>query len=248
MRHYGDRMFKLKLLAAALAVMVVGASTGCDSGPEKVERWATTENTNVKIDWDKVNEAYKQASGPEDLEKRVNEIYEGDEVISVAVQDQDNKTQVVTGFFDKNTNGAVDEGEKIFTIKREPTGEGTAQIQTTGYGPYYGYHSPLLSIASGMLLGSMMSNMFSPRYVPVYTQPYVTPTGRVASIHSERSSYRAANPARFGPRSQSGRSYGGSKATTSRPSVRPSSGFRRGGGGFGLARAGRAVRPERLTA
>jgi hypothetical protein len=241
-------MFKLKLLAAALAVMVVGANAGCDSGPEKVERWATTENTAVKIDWDKVNEAYKQASGPEDLEKRINEIYEGDEVISIAVQDQDNKTQVVTGFFDKNTNGSVDEGEKIFTIKREPTGEGTAQIQTTGYGPYYGYHSPLLSIASGMLLGSMMSSMFMPRYVPVYTQPYVTPTGRVASLHSERSSYRAANPERFGPRSQSGRAYGGSKATTSRPSVRPSSGFRRGGGSFGLARAGRAVRPERLTA
>src|SRR6185503_16661320 len=168
---------KTKLLAAALLLAVPLAGTGCDSGQEKVERWATTDNTNVQIDWNKVNEAYKQASGPEDLEKRINEIYEGDEVISVAVQDQDNKTQVVTGFFDKTTNGSVDEGEKIFTIKREPTGEGTAQIQTTGYGPYYGYHSPLLGIASGMLLGSMISNMFMPRYVPVYTQPYVTPTG-----------------------------------------------------------------------
>src|ERR1043165_7266478 len=138
MRHYGVRMFKLKLLAAALAVMVVGASTGCDSEPKKVDRWATTENTNHKLDWGKVNEAYKQASGPQDLEKRINEIYEGDEVISIAVQDQDNKTQVVTGFFDKNTNGTVDDGEKIFTIKREPTGEGTAQYQTMGYGPYYG--------------------------------------------------------------------------------------------------------------
>ena len=242
-------MFKLKLLAAALAVMVVGANAGCDSGPEKVERWATTENTSVKIDWDKVNEAYKQASGPEDLEKRINEIYEGDEVISIAVQDQDNKTQVVTGFFDKNTDGKVDESEKIFTIKREPTGEGAAQIQTTGYGPYYGYHSPWLSIASGMLLGSMMSSMFMPHYVPVYTQPYVTSGVRASSLHAERSSFRAANPERFGPRSQSGRSYG--KASTTRtPSYRPSGGggFRRGGGSFGLKRAGRAVRPERLTA
>jgi hypothetical protein len=242
-------MAKLKLLAAALAIMVVGASAGCDSGPDKVERWATTENTSVKIDWDKVNEAYKQASGPQDLEKRINEIYEGDEVISIAVQDQDNKTQVVTGFFDKNTNGTVDEGEKVFTIKREPTGEGTAQYQTMGYGPYYGYHSPLLSIASGMLLGSMMSSMFMPHYVPIYTQPYVTPTTRVTSLHSERSSFRAANPERFGPRSQSGRSYGGSRPSIKSPSVRPSSGgFRRGGGSFGLRRAGRAVRPERLPA
>lgn len=242
-------MFKLKLLAAALAVMVVGANAGCDSGPERVERWATTENTTVKIDWDKVNEAYKQASGPEDLEKRINQIYEGDEVISVAVQDQDNKTQVVTGFFDKNTNGTVDEGEKIFTIKREPTSEGAAQVQTTGYGPYYGYQSPWLGIASGMLLGSMISNMFMPHYVPVYTRPYITPPVRVTSLHSERSSFRASNPERFGPRSQSGRSYG-KAAPTRTPSYRPSSGggFRRGGGSFGLARAGRTVRPERLTA
>ena len=241
-------MAKIKLLAAALAVLMIGGSVGCESRSDRVERWATTEDTRVKLDWDKVNEAYKQASGPQDLEKRINEIYEGDEVISVAVQDQDNKTQIVTGFFDKNTNGTVDEGEKIFTIKREPTGEGTAQVQTTGYGPFYGYHSPLISIASGMLLGSMMSSMFMPHYLPVYTQPYITPSTRVSALHSERSSYRASNPARFGPRSQSGRSYGG-RSPASRPPVHvPSGGTRRGGGFFGLSRAGRAERPERLTA
>jgi hypothetical protein len=243
-------MSKLSLLAGALAVLItgasLGASAGCDSGPSRVERWATTENTNVKIDWDKVNEAYKQASGPEDLERRINEIYEGDEVISVAVQDQDKQTQVVTGFFDKNSNGAVDDGEKIFTIKRELTGETTAQYQTMGYGPYYGYHSPLLSIASGMIVGSMISSIFMPHYVPVYTHAYVTPMTRVTSLHSERSSYRASNPARFGPRSQSGRTYGA--PPTSRPISRPSGGTRSGGGVFGLARAGRTVRPERLSA
>jgi hypothetical protein len=240
-------MFKLKFLAAALAVLMVGTGVGCDSGRDRVERWATTENTTVKIDWDKVNEAYKQASGPEDLEKRINEIYEGDEVISVAVHDQDNKIQVVTGFFDKNTNGKVDDGEQIFTIKRELTGEGTAQYQTMGYGPYYGYHSPLVSIASGMLLGTMMSSIFMPHYVPAYTYPYATPVGRAVSIHNERLSFRAANPARFGPRSQSGRNYGGGKPSIPRPSSRPSVGPRSGGGTFGLTRTGRAVRPERLA-
>src|SRR5215213_3065562 len=115
---------KTKLLAAALALAVPLATAACAPDTERTERWATTENTNVKIDWDKVNEAYKQANGPEDLEKRINEIYEGDEIISISVKDQDDKTQVVTGFFDKNTNGGIDEGEQIFTIKREPTAEG----------------------------------------------------------------------------------------------------------------------------
>lgn len=230
---------KTKLLAMVLAVAVPIAGAGCAPDMEKTERWATTENTNVKIDWDKVNQAYRDANGPEDLEKRLNEIYEGDEIISVAVKDETDKTQVVTGFFDKNKSGNVDEGEAIFTIKRSPTPEG-AQYQTTGYGPYAGYHSPFFGIASGMLMGAMMSSMFMPTYVPVQ---YATSAARAGDLHSQRSSYRAANPQRFGPRSQSGRQYGGKSTGGTR-----SGGGRRGGGGFGLRRAGRTVRPQRLTA
>ncbi|HEU0033518.1 MAG TPA: hypothetical protein VFQ53_22960 [Kofleriaceae bacterium] len=231
-----------KLLAAILSTaLLAGAGAGCNSEPGGVERWATTENTNVKIDWDKVNEAYKQADGPEDLERRINEIYEGDELISISVQDTDAKTQVVTGFFDKNKSGNIDEGEKIFTIKRDVTGEGTAQVQTTGYGPYYGYTSPLMSIATGMLIGSMMSHAFSPAYVPVYSRPYTTSAARMSSLESHRSGYRAANPTRFSkPSRTTGRSYGGS------PSRGRTGGSFRGGGRFGLARAGRTEKPVRL--
>lgn len=227
---------KTKLLAAALALAVPLATTACSREPETVDRWATTENTNVAIDWNKVNEAYKTANGPEDLEKKINEIYEGSEVISISVKDSEaDKTQIVTGFFDKNTNGTVEDEEKIFTIKREPTPEG-AQYSTQGHGHYAGYSSPFFSIVSGMLVGSMISSMFMPRYVPM---AYVTSPSRVGDIRSQRQAYRAANPGRA---SQSGRKYGG-RPTGTRPS-----GGRRGGGGFGLKRAGRAVRPQRLTA
>jgi hypothetical protein len=231
---------KSRFLAAILAGSVITAGAACSTDGRGNDRWATTENTNVKIDWDKVNEAYKQAEGPEDLERRINEIYEGDEIISISVKDQDEKTQVVTGFFDKNKSGSVDEDEKIFTITRRITGEGTGEMQTTGYGPYYGYHSPMLSIATGMLLGSMMSHAFMPRYMPAYTTPYTTSASRAGNIASQRQSYRQANPSRFSkPSRTTGRTYGGSKGG--------GGGFR-GGGRFGLRRAGRAVRPERLTA
>ncbi len=238
---------ELKSLAVLIVALPLGvASIGCNSpsssSSERTERWATTENTNVALDWDKVNEAYKLAEGPEDLERRLNEIYQGSEVISVSVSDLDAKTQLVTGFFDKNTNGVVDESEKIFTIRRELTGETSAQYQTVGYGPYAGYHSPFFSIASGMLMGSMMSRMFMPGYAPMYHQPYTTPPSRVADVRQTRSSYRAANPSQF-QRSQSGRTY-------NRPTTTPrgSKGFgggggRFGGGGkFGVATKGRAVR------
>src|SRR5687768_18422138 len=122
---------KTKLLAAFLGVsLALGSTAGCSSEDKGDERWAATANTNVQIDWDKVNEAYKAAEGPEDLEKRINEIYQGDEVISISVQDLDDKTQEVVGFFDKNSSGSIDEGEKIFAMKRQVTGEGTAQLQT----------------------------------------------------------------------------------------------------------------------
>jgi hypothetical protein len=243
-RPYGSPMIsKVKHLAASLAVLVPLTVMGCSSSEsEQTERWATTENTNVKIDWDKINEAYKQANGPEDLEKRVNEIYEGDEIISISVQDLDNKVQVVTGFFDKNVDGAVEESEKIFTIKREITGEGQAQMQTTGHGHYYGYSSPFLGIATGMLLGSMMSSMFMPSYMPMYTTAYATSPSRHAQVSQSRSQHRAANPSRY-QRSQSGRSY-------SSPSRSTSGGGRSGGGGggrFGLARAGRTTQPTLLV-
>lgn len=219
---------KTKLLAAVLGASLAIGPVGCSSESENTERWATTENTNVKIDWDKVNEAYKQAEGPEDLERRLNEIYEGDEIISVQVKDNDDKSQTVTGFFDKDTSGTVEEGEKIFTITRTVTGEGQAQYQTVGHGHYYGYHSPFFGIASGMLMGAMMSSMFMPSYAPMY---YSTSASRVGQIQSQRSSYRAANPSRFSKRSQSGRSYGGGKSSggTSRS---------RGGSRFGVSRPG----------
>lgn len=229
-------IIKAKLLAAVLGVtLVAGAGAGCSSESDRPQRWATTDNTNVDIDWDKVNEAYKQASGPEDLEKRINEIYEGSEIISVSVQDTDDKTQVVTGFFDKDKDGKVSDGEKIFTIKRDLKGS-EAQYQTQGYGPHYGYYtSPFFSIASGMLMGAMLSNMFTPSYVPMYTQPYVTSASRATQLSSARSSYRAQNPARYSKPSQTGRSYGGGKATTRAPA--PS----RGGSKFGVAARGRSV-------
>jgi hypothetical protein len=229
-------MKKLAVLAAALSFALAGCEQRRDDRGN--DRWATTENTNVAIDWDKVNKAYEQAEGPQDFEKRVNEIYEGDEIISVSVQDLDDKTQVVTGFFDHNTNGTVDEPEKVFTIRREITGEGAAQYATQGHGHYGMYHSPMMSIASGMLMGAMLSSALSPRYVPVYTQPYTTDSARRGELRNQRSSYRAQNPGKYSrpAPSKSGRSYGGG------------GGGRRGGGRFGIRRAPGAPRPVRLTA
>lgn len=225
---------------ALAAAVSLGGVTAC--GSPGTDRWVVTENTNVELDWDAINEAYKNAEGPEDFEQKVNEIYTGDEIISVSVRDNDDKSQVVTGFFDKNESGNVDDGEKIFTIQRDITGADSAQYQINGYGPYGYYHSPMMSIASGMMMGMFLSSMFSPGYRPVYVTPYTTAPGRRAALAESRSSFRAANPAKFPKASGSGRSYGNRGGAFGSSGSGRSSGGRRSGGSFGVQRpAGRRV-------
>ncbi len=245
-------------LAAVAALLVGVPACGGDSRSRGNDRWVTTQDTTVEIDWDAVGKAYRDAEGPEDFEKKVNEIYTGDEIISVAVQDVDAKTQEVTGFFDKNKDGKVEEPEKVFSIRRDLVDQNKAQYRVSGHGPYAGYHSPMWSLASGMAMGYMMSRMFSPGYAPVYTQAYVTSPTRHGELTSHRDSYRSKNPDKFrkGKTSQSGRQYGrkgsnfgGGKPTSSTPSSRPSSRPRSsfGGGRFGI-RGRKARRVVRLEA
>ncbi|KYG08910.1 hypothetical protein BE21_20900 [Sorangium cellulosum] len=231
------------VLLTALAVATAGCDSAGNGGPSK-DRWATTENTTVDLDLDKVNEAYKTAEGPEDFERRVNELYQGSEVISVAVKDLDAKTQVVTGFFDKNGDGGVQDPEKVFTIRRDVSGEGAAQMQTSGFGPYAYYSSPVMSLASGMLLGAMVSSALRPNYVPVYTQPYTTPPGRAPDLRSQRDAYRASNPSAVdhSKSSQTGRRYNNTGSS------RFGSGKSGAGSRFGVRRGERGRRPERLVA
>ncbi|HRI07114.1 MAG TPA: hypothetical protein PKW35_04810 [Nannocystaceae bacterium] len=231
-----SRPIRTLALVSALA-LAAGAVPACGGPSPGNERWVTTENTQVDIDWDAINKAYLEAEGPEDFERRVNEIYTGDEVISVAVQDLDEKTQVITGFFDGNADGAVADGEKIFSIKRDLKTSEAAQYQIEGHGHYSHYHSPIWDIAMGMMVGNMISSMFLPTYRPMYLTPYTTSPMRRDALVGQRNTYRAQNPGKFAKSSQSGRSYGSKGSSWGSRSSTPSSSPRRssfGGGRFGL--------------
>ncbi len=229
-----------RALVIALGASVAATGFTACGGPQGNERWVATEDTTVEIDWDAINQAYRDAEGPEDFEKRVNEIYTGDEIISVSVRDTDEKTQIVTGFFDKNEDGQVGEGEKVFTIQRDIVDPNKAQYAINGHGAYGYYHSPMWDIASGMIMGSMLSRMFMPGYTPMYMTPYTTSPAARGALATQRSAYRAANPAKFQKASGSGRTYG-SKGGSFGGGGR-SGGGRSGGGRFGFKRpAGRKV-------
>ena len=241
---FDNASWSSRLLGAAVAVSLGVAVPACGAG---TDRWVTTEDSRVDIDWDELATAYKDAEGPEDFERRVNEIYVGEEIISVAVQDTDSKTQIVTGFFDKDEDGKVGEEEKIFTIQRDLMGD-KGQYQVAGAGAYSGYHSPMLSIVTGMLMGSMMMSMFSPGYRPMYTTPYTTPAGSRGALASQRNSYRSANPDKHAARvSKSGKSYGGKGGAFGGGRSTPAPRGPRGGSRFGSKRAPMHA-PTRLVA
>ena len=56
------------VLLTALAVATAGCDTSGSGGRSK-ERWATTENTTVELDFDKVNEAFKAVNAAQQAAK-----------------------------------------------------------------------------------------------------------------------------------------------------------------------------------
>lgn len=259
MKEHNVRGASMVAIAALLLAAPACGGPSRDSQSKRTDRWVTTEDTTVEIDWDAVGEAYKTAEGPEDFETKVNEIYTGDDIISVSVHDQDAKTQDVTGFFDRDKDGKVGESEKVFSIRRDLVDESSAQYQVSGHNSYSHYSSPIVPLLAGVATGYMVSRIFSSGYSPSYSQPYVTPTSRHAALTSHRDGYRQSNPDKFkssassksgaGQKSRTGKSYGskggnfggGRSSPTPRPSSRPS-----GGGRFGIKR--RPAKVVRLEA
>lgn len=240
-------------LVAVTALLLAAPACGGGSSSRGNDRWVTTQDTTVDIDWDAIGKAYKSAEGPEDFENKVNEIYTGSEIISVAVHDTDAKTQEIVGFFDRDTDGKVADSEKIFTLKRNIVDGNAAEYQIRGHGGYSSYHSPMWTILAGAATGYMLARVFSPSYSPAYSQRYVTPTSRHAALTSHRDGYRQKNPTKFNNTSKSsktGKSYGkkggGFGGGRSSPAPRRPTSRPRGGGRFGVTR--RAPRRIRLEA
>lgn len=120
------------------------------------------------------------------FEDRVNEIYDGDEVISVAVYTADNQFHIV-GYIDKNgQEGFQAEDQTVFEIVQN--GEATAAqtpvtVTTYTYGgaPVYHHSSFANTFLNYWILHQLLST-------PSYR--YYTPPSRLSVITSNRSTFR----------------------------------------------------------
>jgi hypothetical protein len=190
--HRPSRLRRLGALlltaGGAVAVACGGGSSATAEDPAQV--WTETDAASGRINMDDVHQAYRDAYGsgsePFDVKKfeqRVNEIYEGDNLVLITAQ-QDGDTATITAWEDLNGDQQVAEGtdDKLFTITQEMKDGGSYTTQGHGANGYYTNTSPFGGFFTGLLIGNLLSGGFGNRYV--------TPPSRYDDLNASRASYR----------------------------------------------------------
>ena len=162
------------LLAAPVAV-------ACGAGPT-YEEWAATDGAAGRINLDEVQEAFKSSDSATQFEERVNQIYEGDGVILIRI-DQDGERMTLEGWEDLNSSKQIEDADDdlLFSIVRDSQNEHVMR----GYGANGYYHSGFG--AGNFLFTYMLLSAFSPMGGGYY---YYTPTSRYDTISRNRAQYR----------------------------------------------------------
>lgn len=170
-----------KWLALAITFGIgVTMLSGCSQGPTEHYVSSQIQGESQKINLDEVQKAFFDMKGSGDFqsqmatfEKRVNEIYDGQGVVSLDATRNNNRL-VVTGFLEKNNQPGFQNGdEKLFTL--EQTGDvvnNQMPYRVSGYDgrPYYeGHRSILDNPFVQMMVLSHMMNSWGGRYYTPYS-------------------------------------------------------------------------------
>ena len=194
------------------SVLLLGAggmvAVACGGGDKKSDatQWIETDGAAGRINLDDVRDAYKDAYSDKgfevsQFEQRVNEIYEGDNLVLIKVDRQGDQEVVVSGWEDLNGDKKLDESQddKLFSITQELRDGGNYSTQGYGANGYYRESSPFSGFLPGLFLGYLLSGG---------RNTYITPFDRYDTIYSGRSSYRVG-PSYSAQRSRNS-GYGGS--------------------------------------
>ena len=96
------------MAALAGASLLAGpVAVACSQEPT-YEEWAATDGAAGRINLDEIQEAFKKSDNPTDFEKRVNEIYEGDGIVLIRV-DQDGDRMTLEGWEDLDKSGTIED-------------------------------------------------------------------------------------------------------------------------------------------
>jgi len=172
---------------AATGIIAGGSIVTLGACSNRKEQWAETSGKAGQINMEAVEEAMKKSDNVSDFEKKVNEIYQGDEMVLVEVKNQ-GREQLVSGYADLNENLEIDSGsdDKLFTFRRWYEGD-KPRYEMRGYGVNSYYYRPYphgTNMLTTYLLVSALTR-------PMYSSPiYHTTVLQRQATRSYRTSYR----------------------------------------------------------
>ena len=201
-------MKRWSLFAVSTVLSLTVGLTGC-SPPAQVEHYVSPkiQGEAQRINLDEVQKAFWDTKGKDfnswmaAFEKKVNEIYDGKDVVSIDATRQSGRL-VVTGYINKvNKEGFQPGDEKLFSI--EQTGEAVNSEMPyrvagqDGRTYYEGHHSFLDNPILQMMLVSHMMGGWGGRYY--------TPAPRVVVLQQSRDTFRQSP--QFGQQQQANKGF-----------------------------------------
>ena len=170
-------------IIAGGSIITLGACGG------RREQWAETSGQAGQINLEAVQEAMKKSNDVSEFEKRVNEIYQGEEMVLIEVKNQGTE-QLVSGYADLDNNLEINEAtdEKLFTFRKWFEGNRTnPNYSMRGYGVNSYYYHPYPHGTSLLTTYLLISALRRPMYMsPVY---HTTVVQRQAT-RTARTNYR----------------------------------------------------------
>ena len=241
MRHSYWSTHKSTLITIAVVTCILLIITLCIYGMVKkaqrgrvVDKWAESPGTSGFINLDEVQKASLENQKTEDFEKRVNEIFEGDNLILLDVLGKQNGF-VLTGVEDLNGNEQPDAApgagdEVVFQLTVSGSGVNNATLVGAGVNRDFTkrYNYPMPNIDRNYAQSYYRQHGYYPYYYSYYGYPryrYYTPRRRYVYLRTYRTTYRRSP----GYRTQIGRNntymtgyrtrYPNSSSTFSKPST-----------------------------
>ena len=122
---------------ASVGALVGSGIIGCGGKTSRQQNWIATDGATGRINLDAVKDALETSKDMSEFEKRVNEIYEGDNLILIRVEEK-GAQKIISGFEDLNQSNAIEEAkdDKLFSITVK---EKDYEFRGYGTNDYYYY-------------------------------------------------------------------------------------------------------------
>ena len=102
---------------ASVGALVGSGAIGCGGKAAAQQDFMTTDVATGRINLDAVKDALETSQDLNEFEKKVNEIYEGDNLVLIMLEDKESQI-IISGFEDLNRSNAIEvaEDDKLFSI------------------------------------------------------------------------------------------------------------------------------------